>query len=72
MPLSKFVAYSAAGFLVWDTVLVYAGVVLGAHWQQAAGILNYLIAAAVAATGILVVAFLIKRKRRQTPVEPRE
>ncbi len=32
MPLGRFIAYSTAGALVWSTVLVYAGTVLGSHW----------------------------------------
>ncbi len=32
MPLGRFVAYSTAGALIWSTLLVYAGTVLGANW----------------------------------------
>jgi membrane protein DedA with SNARE-associated domain len=32
MPLGRFVAYSTAGALLWSTLLVYAGTVLGANW----------------------------------------
>ena len=34
MPLGRFVAYSTAGAFIWSTVLVYAGTVLGARWQD--------------------------------------
>lgn len=34
MPLRKFVAYSTAGALPWTILLVYAGTVLGEHWQD--------------------------------------
>ena len=34
MPLGRFVAYSTAGALIWSTLLVYAGTVLGANWTE--------------------------------------
>ena len=34
MPLGRFVAYSTAGAFLWSTALVYAGVQLGAHWED--------------------------------------
>ena len=32
LPLGRFVVYSTAGALIWSTLLLYAGTVLGAHW----------------------------------------
>ena len=34
MPLGRFIAYSTAGAFLWSTLLVYAGTVLGANWEQ--------------------------------------
>lgn len=34
MPLLKFIAYSTAGALPWSIVLAFAGVQLGANWQD--------------------------------------
>jgi membrane protein DedA with SNARE-associated domain len=34
MPLGRFIAYSTAGAFIWSTVLVYAGTVLGARWED--------------------------------------
>jgi membrane protein DedA with SNARE-associated domain len=34
MPLRRFVAYSTAGALIWSTLLLYAGTVLGEHWTD--------------------------------------
>ncbi len=34
MPLGKFVAYSTAGALPWSMLLVYAGLQLGANWEE--------------------------------------
>jgi membrane protein DedA with SNARE-associated domain len=32
MPVGKFVVYSTAGALIWSTILVWAGMQLGANW----------------------------------------
>ena len=34
MPLGKFIAYSTAGALIWSTLLVYAGTILGENWAD--------------------------------------
>jgi membrane protein DedA with SNARE-associated domain len=34
MPIGRFIAYSAAGAFLWSLVLVYAGTVLGANWED--------------------------------------
>ncbi len=34
MPLGRFVAYSTVGALIWSTLLVYAGTVLGENWTE--------------------------------------
>ena len=34
MPLPRFIAYSTAGAFFWSAALVYAGVLLGARWQD--------------------------------------
>ena len=34
MPIGKFVLYSTAGALIWSTILVWAGMQLGASWAQ--------------------------------------
>ena len=34
MPIGKFVLYSTAGALIWSTILVWAGMQLGANWAQ--------------------------------------
>jgi membrane protein DedA with SNARE-associated domain len=34
MPVGRFIAYSTAGALIWSTLLVYAGTVLGENWTE--------------------------------------
>lgn len=59
MPIGRFVAFTTAGTLVWNVLLISAGYLLGSQWQQAeqySSYLNYaLYAAIVAFVGWLVV-----------------
>ena len=34
MPLGTFIVYSSAGAFIWSCLLIYAGTVLGANWEQ--------------------------------------
>ncbi|HEY8438115.1 MAG TPA: DedA family protein [Candidatus Limnocylindrales bacterium] len=64
MPLGRFTAYSTAGAFIWSTVLVYAGTVLGARWEDIRHALqpfDLLVAVAVVA---LVVLFIWLRLGR--------
>lgn len=65
MSLVKFVAFTAAGCLLWNIVLIYVGCFLGSNWAEVAGALRYLILVAAVAIVIVVVVYLIKRKRRK-------
>ncbi len=69
MPLKKFIAFTTAGCLLWNSILIYFGWYLGKNWKQIAGISRYLILASVAAVVIVVVAYLFI-KRRQKQQEP--
>ena len=58
MNLPKFIVYSTAGAFLWSTLLVYAGTVLGANWEDIRHALqpfDLLIALAVAA---LIIGFV--------------
>jgi membrane protein DedA with SNARE-associated domain len=65
MSLAKFVAFTTAGCLLWNIVLIYFGWYLGSNWTEVAGVLRYLILAAVVAVVLVIVVYLIKRKRRK-------
>jgi membrane protein DedA with SNARE-associated domain len=64
MPLLKFLAYTTVGCLVWTTVLIYVGFVLGSRWHEVTDFSRYFIIGAVATAVILVVAFLVWRHRK--------
>jgi len=66
MPMKKFIPYTVAGSLIWNSTLVGAGYLLGERWKKVeeyAGILQYL----VIATGMILIAWFvisrIKKKR---------
>ena len=65
MPLSKFIAYTTAGCLLWNIILVYMGWFLGKNWVEVAGVSRYLIMAAVVAIVIVVVVYFVKRRQKE-------
>jgi membrane protein DedA with SNARE-associated domain len=71
MSLPKFVAYTAAGCLIWNTLLIYVGYYLGVNWRQVAGINEYILIAVVAVFAVAAILYLTRRKKRrkqaQTP-----
>jgi len=65
MPLSKFIAYTTAGCLIWNTVLVSVGVYVGANWREVTGVVHYLIII-VAIVTILIAALWLARRRKNS------
>jgi membrane protein DedA with SNARE-associated domain len=57
-------AFTTAGCLVWNSILIYVGYYLGINWKEVASISHYLIIAVVAAFIVVVVAYLIRRKKK--------
>jgi membrane protein DedA with SNARE-associated domain len=66
MPLAKFVAFTTAGCILWNGLLIYVGVFLGARWREVAGVSHYLIIAAVATAIVALFVFLVIRRRRRS------
>ena len=70
MKLPKFIAFTTAGCIVWNVVLIYVGWYLGRNWAEVAGVSRYLILASVVGVSALVVFFLIRRRKiRSEPVK---
>ena len=65
MKLTKFIAFTTAGCLMWNVILVYLGWYLGKNWTQVAGVSHYLIIAAVATILIVIVFYLFMRSRKK-------
>jgi membrane protein DedA with SNARE-associated domain len=64
MALPKFIAYTTAGCLVWNIILIYIGVYLGANWREVAGVSHYIIIGFAAAFLVALIVFLIRRKKK--------
>lgn len=64
MPLGRFIAFTTAGTLVWNVLLIGAGYLLGSQWQQAEQYSSYLNYALYAAM-IGVVGWLVVRRARK-------
>ena len=65
MSISKFTAYTTAGCLFWDIILIYVGVYVGANWRNVADMVHYLIIALAVAVLIALVLFLITRRKKK-------
>jgi membrane protein DedA with SNARE-associated domain len=68
MPIGRFLLYTTAGSLIWNTTFVVAGYQLGENWErvvQYAGFVQYAVIAAVA---VGLVWFVVRRLRRGTLV----
>jgi membrane protein DedA with SNARE-associated domain len=58
MPLGRFIVYSTAGAFLWSILLVYAGTVLGANWEDIRHALQPFDLAIAVAVVLFVVAFI--------------
>jgi membrane protein DedA with SNARE-associated domain len=65
MPLAKFLAFTTAGCLIWNTLLIYVGYYLGANWTEVAGISHFSLIAVIAALAMLIVAYFVVRRRKR-------
>jgi membrane protein DedA with SNARE-associated domain len=67
MPMWKFLSLTTLGSLIWNSVFVVAGYLLGANWQVVddyAGIFQYVVIAAVAIAVTLFVAVRVRDRKR--------
>ncbi len=65
MSVGKFIAFTAAGCLIWNSILVYVGYYLGSNWAQVAGVSHYLILGVIAVAAAVAAYWLIRRKRQK-------
>lgn len=69
MPLAKFLAYTIAGCLIWNSLLIYIGYYLGGKWQEVADFSHYIVIAVVAVVVVLFAVYLIRRRNRIKKVQ---
>ena len=65
MPVAKFLVFTLAGCLLWNSILIYIGYYLGSNWTEVAGISHYIIIAVIVALVALVVVYWVIRSRRR-------
>lgn len=69
MPMWQFLSLTALGSLIWNSVFVMAGYLLGANWRvvdKYAGIFQYVVIAAVTLATALFVAVRVRDRKRST------
>ncbi len=64
MPLAKFLAYTVAGCILWNSLLIYVGYYLGSKWEEVASVAHYLIIAVVATVVAVFAVYLVRRRKR--------
>jgi membrane protein DedA with SNARE-associated domain len=65
MSLAKFVAFTTAGCILWNTVLIYVGYYLGIKWREVADVSHYAIIGVIAVFVVLIAAYLMVRRRKK-------
>ncbi|GEL45291.1 DedA family protein [Cellulomonas hominis] len=65
MPQTRFLLYTAVGSAVWNTLLIVAGYVLGAQWEDVGHYSDYINYAVYAAIAFVVIRFVWTRLRRR-------
>jgi membrane protein DedA with SNARE-associated domain len=72
MPIAKFLVFTTAGCLLWNSVLIYVGYYLGNSWTEVAGISHYIIIGVIAVSASVLALYLIMRTRRRRQTQSRE
>jgi membrane protein DedA with SNARE-associated domain len=73
MNVAAFLALTAAGSLIWNSVFVVAGYQLGENWhvvEAYADVLSKVVLAAIAIALVVFVVLRIRRRRQEVPAEP--
>jgi len=65
MPLAKFIAYTVAGCVIWNSLLLYVGYYLGQKWQEVADVSHYLVIVIAAVAIVVFILYMVKRKKKK-------
>jgi membrane protein DedA with SNARE-associated domain len=71
MPLAKFLAFTTAGCILWNSLLIYVGYYLGRNWTEVAGISHYILIAVIVALAVLIVGYFVVRRRKRRIQPPK-
>jgi membrane protein DedA with SNARE-associated domain len=65
MPLAKFLVFTTAGCILWNSILIYVGYYLGINWTEVAGISHYILIAVVVSLAVFIAVYLMVRRRKE-------
>jgi membrane protein DedA with SNARE-associated domain len=65
MPLAKFLGYTIAGCLVWNTLLIYVGFYLGSNWREVSDVSHYIVITVVATCVVAAVWYFLYRRNKK-------
>jgi membrane protein DedA with SNARE-associated domain len=65
MPLTKFLIYTTAGCILWNSLLIYVGYYLGNNWTEVASVSHYILIAVIVALAVAISGYLISRRKRK-------
>jgi len=65
MPMAKFLVFTTAGCLLWNSLLIYVGFYLGTNWTGVASFSHYILIAVVAGLLVLIALYLVRRRKRK-------
>jgi membrane protein DedA with SNARE-associated domain len=65
MPLPKFLVYTTAGCLLWNSILIYVGYYLGKKWAEVASVSHYILIAVIGALAVVIIGYLVRRRRKR-------
>jgi membrane protein DedA with SNARE-associated domain len=70
MSVAKFVVFTAAGCLIWNSLLVYIGYYLGSNWAEVATVSHDLIILVIIIIIVGALAYLLIRRKRLKKFNP--
>jgi len=65
MPLTKFLVFTTAGCLLWNSVLIYFGYYLGINWVEVAGVFQYVLIGVIVVFVALMAIYVISQRRKR-------
>jgi membrane protein DedA with SNARE-associated domain len=63
MPITKFLIYTTAGCIIWNSLLVYVGYYLGNNWTEVTSVSHYILIAVIVALAVAISVYLIRRRK---------
>ena len=72
MPLAKFLVFTTAGCILWNSLLIYVGYYLGTNWTEVASVSHYILIVVIAVLAALLAVYLVMRRRKRKCAKHKE